>query len=119
LQGPAEHWVVIVQVFTRITLQAVGCVLCFDAKANAALLLLLLLLLLQGIKEHPWYTAELPPFLQQALDDLQLEQVRLLCFYNITPCYVICHNITLLSSSCRTVVVRAILNQAPDDLQLE
>ncbi|WIA14928.1 hypothetical protein OEZ85_001641 [Tetradesmus obliquus] len=29
---------------------------------------------LQGIKEHPWYTAELPPFLQQALDDLKLEQ---------------------------------------------
>jgi hypothetical protein len=36
---------------------------------------LLLLLCLQGIKEHPWYTGELPPFLQQALDDLHLEQV--------------------------------------------
>jgi hypothetical protein len=48
---------------------------CFAA-AVCCCCLLLLLLLLQGIKEHPWYTAELPPFLQQALDDLQLEQVR-------------------------------------------
>jgi hypothetical protein len=39
------------------------------------LLLVLFALSGQGIKEHPWYTAELPPFLQQALDDMQLEQV--------------------------------------------
>jgi hypothetical protein len=29
----------------------------------------------QGIKEHPWYTKELPPFLQDALDTMAKEQV--------------------------------------------
>eukprot|EP00879_Flechtneria_rotunda_P017926 GHRR01018788.1.p1 GENE.GHRR01018788.1~~GHRR01018788.1.p1 ORF type:complete len:455 (+),score=139.31 GHRR01018788.1:2185-3549(+) len=31
---------------------------------------------LQGIKEHPWYKAELPPALQQALDDMAAEQAQ-------------------------------------------
>lgn len=30
---------------------------------------------MQGIKEHPWYKKELPPFLQNALDELAVEQV--------------------------------------------
>jgi hypothetical protein len=29
----------------------------------------------QGIMEHAWYTKELPPFLQDALDDMDKEQV--------------------------------------------
>jgi hypothetical protein len=29
----------------------------------------------QGIKSHPWYTKELPPFLQDALDGMAAEQV--------------------------------------------
>lgn len=45
--------------------------------------LLCLLVVMQGIKEHPWYTAELPPFLQQGLDDMAAEQVIPLPFQRL------------------------------------
>jgi hypothetical protein len=109
--------VVIVEAFTRITMQAVGCVNGYELTADSVLPLplplLLLLLLLQGIKEHPWYTAELPPFLQQALDDLQLEQVKL--------CGLVLHanqDATTAPHSPRLVVL-SILQQALHNLQLE
>lgn len=59
---------------TQVTLL---CVLCCAVLCALVLRALLLCVPphLQGIKAHPWYTKELPPFLQAALDDMAAEQV--------------------------------------------